>query len=516
MKSPARSFISEYTTKPEFYHNTLRWIIRSTEKLNFNHAYNLFNRIENHYTIPEHGINVMPPKSLPMLSGILGGYMLEKAIVYAKGSNRIHIDTIRTSAPKGEISLVALYNQYNSLYRPHSASTISQLSTIMMPIMSEQLRIQKPLYPDLMRFYRCFGQDGAIADFFIKTFNIDIRKMYFLGFLLFAYIINEYSKNKDVIVFTAEAFTYFISSVTEISKEDVEIFLSNISLTREEYIEKYHAIRFNSDQKPYDYSHQERFDRALPKVSYSYPLLKKDDKYMLISLNSYYEFLKMDRFYRMITFDISKDFKSTHVGPAIEKYVESLAKAYASTIPDQHPNVYGNRGYKLKGKKDEPDVILETDDYVLYIECKANAFGLKLLKEFDTNSFQKTLTAVEISKVNIDRYQKVHEDRLKGKKVFKILVFYEGLDNWFELLNYDVNTEISENDIQLMGIGTLENLFLQKLETIDALLESLKLHKNENPYDTTMEMIMEPVLDAISPDEAFFEQLAKEFGLQLK
>lgn len=516
MKSIATSFIDSYVKKPNTFHNSLRWIIRNIEGLDFDHAFNIFNRMENYNSIPEHGINFFPTTSMPMVSGLTGGYMLEKVIVYSNGNRRIDIDTINLNTPKGEIKLSTLHNRFNSLESINPDSKISQLSTIMIPIMSEQLRIQKPLYPDLIRFYRCFGQHKAIAGFFEDTFNIELRKMFFLGFLLYTYIINEYQNKRSIITFKIEPFIYYIQSVTEISREDVEIFIKNISLTREEYKTKYHELRLDPNGKRYDYSYQERFDRALPRVSYSYPLLKIEDRFILTSLNSYLEFLKMDRFYRMITFEISRDFKSKHVGPAIEQYVKSLANSYKETNLEVNLNVYGNEKYYIESeKKDEPDVILETDDYILYIECKANAFGMKLLKEFDSESFEKTLDAVKISLENINRYHEFHSERLKGKKVYKILVFYEGLENWFEMLTYDVNSYISENDMQLMGIGTLENLFLQKSKSIESILKEFKRHKDEHPYNTTMEMLLEPVNDMLDPNEDFFVQLAEEFGMQI-
>jgi hypothetical protein len=172
LKTQAAAFISKHMEKPTSMPNSLRWIIRNIEGLEFNHAFNIFNRMENHQFIPEHGINFFPTLDTPITSGLMGGYMLEKAIVFSQGKKLLEIDTVNLKTQKGETRLSTLHNRFNSLNSMNHNSKISQLSTIMIPIMSEQLRIQKPLYPGLIRFYRCFGQHEAISGFFEDTFKI--------------------------------------------------------------------------------------------------------------------------------------------------------------------------------------------------------------------------------------------------------------------------------------------------------------------------------------------------------
>ncbi|MDD3770301.1 MAG: hypothetical protein PHV10_06815 [Sulfuricurvum sp.] len=513
MSNQAEAFILSQTEKPLMYTNCLKWIIRHTTLLDFRHAFNIFNRLENQFSKPEHGVNFFSNDFLPIQHGLFGGYMLEKVIVYSNGESLINVNTVRNNFPSGDINLGDFYNRFNNVQKTLKSSAVSTLSTIMIPIMSEQLRLQKPLYPDLIRFFKCFGEDETISAYFEDTFHINFRKMYLLGFALFAYIVIQHRNGRSIIQFKTTEFINYIQAIPDVSSDDIEIFLNSIALTREQYIDKYHSARLDLKGNPYDYAYQEYFDRALPRISYSYPLLKVNESYLLISFASYIQFLKMDRFYRMLTFDISKDFKSTHIGPAIERYVASLASKYAETIPSESPCIHGNKGYKHKGKKDEPDVILETDKHILFIECKANAFGMHLIKEFDTKSFEKIVSSVKISIANINRYLTVHSERLNGKTVHKMLVFYEGIDQWFDVLSNDVNAVIPENDMILTGMATLENLFLQKHKSIWDLLKQFKEHKLKHPHAITLEMFLDPINENLPPDEAIFLDLAKEFGM---
>lgn len=504
----ANKFIDQYTNKSTTYTHSLKWIIRNVATMDFSKAFTLFNQIENYFIAPEYGFKFREQHDelIYLVSGLFGGYILEKIVVFANGNKSIDIDTINTNSPKGEISLRTLHNRFNSVSRVSTPSTINSLSAIFIPIFSEQLRLQRPLFPDFRRFHRCFGKNKAISDLFLEKFEIDLRKMYLLSFWLFIFINAQYRKGYKFIQFEPEQFVAYATAAGSIDEKDVLIFLEAISTSRVDYIAKYHELRTNQSGKHYDYNYQEYFDRALPRISYSYPLLRHDGKYLLISLASYYQFLKMDRFYRMITMEISEDFKSKYVGPAIEEYVKYIANEFKNANPELNPRVYGNEKYKVDGKKkDEPDVILETDEFVLFIECKANAFGLGFLKDFDQKNFDKTLTAVTTSVENITRYIGLHKERLSGKTIFRFLVFYEGMSDWFAMLEEDIEKHIPEHNMTVLGIDTLEVLLKKRADSLPTIIESFR--QNDPQYEQKY------LLTEIDTEDHFILAMAKELEI---
>lgn len=206
--------------------------------------------------------------------------------------------------------------------------------------------------------------------------------------------------------------------------------------------------------------------------------------------------------------EISNDFKSKYVGPAIEEYVKYIANEYKNTNLELNPSVYGNEKYEIGGnKKDEPDVILETDEFVLFIECKANAFGLGFLKDFNQKNFDKTLKAVATSIENIDRYIGLHKERLNGKTIFRFLVFYEGMPDWFAMLEEDIEKHIPGHNMIILGIDTLEVLLKKRADSLPTIIESFR--KNDSQYEQKY------LLTEIDTEEHSILAMAKELEIPL-
>lgn len=278
-------------------------------------------------------------------------------------------------------------------------------------------------------------------------------------------------------------------------------------------------MRQDQTGKQYNYDYQEYFDRSMPRINYSYPLLKYNGGYLLTSNVALTQFLKMDRIYRMMTEEINDSFKSDYIGPAIEQYARFLVDRYARTITYLNPITGGDKPYgPKKSHWKEPDAILETDEFILLIECKANPFSMKLLKDFDTKSFTKTIQSVETSITNINRYLTYHEKRLKEKKVIKMLVFFECQPDWFEMLIADVEMHLPNNGIKIIDFNILESFLQENSMTLLQIIESYDKKKSEYFSSITFEQYLESIGNSFKNNEEneydFLTILAREYGLE--
>lgn len=466
------AFINHFKMNPVSTHNCLKWLVRNVQELGFEESFNVFRAIENFSSDPDNGIDLFPGR-MDLISLVFGNYMIEKVIVYAQGKKNVSLDTIREHhlCSNNEVSLRNLFNHYNEGAKPEKRD-INPTASILLTYSSEQIRLQHKPMPDFVRFYCLFSKNEKINTAFFEQFQIELQTFSLLCFLLYAYIITKISKEKKRrYFFTSEEFKIYLSSASEISSDHIDIFLANISINRENYQSLYFKMRKNTEDILDKFETQEIYDRALPKISFSYPLLQYKGNYLITSLASLDEFLKMDRVYRMLAQEIDKDFKGNYIGPAIEEYARFLTREYSKHIQEFHPISGGNVKYDInKEKKDEPDAILETDQYILFIECKASAFSIDLFKSLTKKSIQRLFNDVNKSMININRYLSHHHERLLGKKVIKLLVYYEGQSDWYEMLLEDTYKEIKDHDLLIINFNILELLLGSYTKSIPELI----------------------------------------------
>lgn len=304
----------------------------------------------------------------------------------------------------------------------------------MLPLNKEQMKIQQNSTHSFNRFYNIFAKDDFISQEFEKQFGIDLHKVSMLSRALFSYVQKNIFGNEKI-GFKKEGFLSFTHVLHNISDEEKESFLNFISLSPKDYQTYYLMDRKDSDGELYSYEEQEFFDRAIPKISYQFPIIREGNVYYPISMTSFFHFMRMERFYRMMTHEI-QGFKDSTIGPKIETHIRELMQSYldASSI---NGNVRGDAKYYPFGKsksKDEPDAILETDNYVLFVESKSSAFNLKLYTEMKEVHIFRFIESIKKSLKNIDIYCEFHKEKLKGKKILNIISFYEEDTTAMEML----------------------------------------------------------------------------------
>ena len=71
--------------------------------------------------------------------------------------------------------------------------------------------------------------------------------------------------------------------------------------------------------------------------------------------------------------------------------------------------VYGDEEYTVgRNLYKDPDIIFETDDYIVIIECKTTPFSLNLLRYSDPDYLQTLQEGIDKSIKNIDERFLVH------------------------------------------------------------------------------------------------------------
>ncbi|PCI30169.1 MAG: hypothetical protein COB67_02470 [SAR324 cluster bacterium] len=424
------NFLDQVLTSPTSTANCLKWIIEHVKQLNLDNAIHTLQRIENKRSKTTDMINIFPQEDTDfnaMESVYFGNYMIEKVIIYAQGSKTIHLNGLFDK--NKQIRVGALYNHFSDVFKMPARSELELLPTLMIPIFAEQMALQQGPVQNIQRFYHIFATNKDINAAYKNKFGMKLTSIVLMYMGVFAYV--YYKKNpkaKDITYnFTPKELIQYFSTIPGLTRNDITLFLEMVSCTRERYKKEYFSFRSKKDGSAYAYAAQESFDRSLPRISYRFPFLNNEDgTYSLISLVSLNESMKMERVYRLLT-EVSKSFKGSYMGPAIEKYARALVNTYSKGIPHLNPKDGGDEQYGSRAnRKHQPDAILETDEYILLIECKANAFNLDLYKHLSKKDIKKFVDGVGTSLKNINEYLSFHSDRLKSKTVLSVLVYYEG------------------------------------------------------------------------------------------
>ncbi|MDF1877692.1 hypothetical protein JHD47_07670 [Sulfurimonas sp. SAG-AH-194-L11] len=460
-------------------HHNLKWLIREIKSLDRHNAISFLQKADL-FIYGYNGINIgkSSDDTHGLMVKILIPYLLDKVISFSDGRKIIyfdvpHLHNMSVSYNKNShVLFSSLYNCASNITKIFFSDEIVSIAKIMLPLNKEQMKIQQNNTHSFNRFYNIFAQEDSISQEFEKQFGIDLHQVSILSWALFAYI-QENVFGDEKVGFKKEDFVSFTHTLRNISHEDKEKFLNFISLSPKDYKAYYLMDRKDSDGKLYSYEEQEYFDRALPKVSYQFPLIKESNIYYPISLTSFFYFMRMERFYRIMTHEI-KGFKGSISGPRIETHIRELMQRYLDTS-STNGNVSGDARYYPFGKskpKDEPDAILETDNYVLFVESKSSAFNLKLYREMKETHILRLIENIKKSLKNIDLYCDYHKERLKGKKILKIISFYEEDTTTMELLLNNISKHITNEEYLLLGIDDLHRYLIPNNNSLDNIYTS--------------------------------------------
>lgn len=508
---------------PEQHHG-LKWLIREIQSLDKRKSISFLQKIDL-FIYGYNGIDI--GKSSDETRGLMVKlqipYLLDKVISFSDGTKEIYFDAPHLHNmgipydKKKHVLFSALYNCVNNITKISTSSEIVSIAKIMLPLNKEQMKIQQNNTHSFNRFYNIFAKDDFISQEFEKQFGIDLHKVSMLSWALLGYVQKNVFGNEKI-GFEKEGFLSFTHALHNISNEEKESFLNFISLSPKDYKSYYFMDRKNSDGELYSYEEQEHFDRALPKVSYQFPLIKEDNVYYPVSITSFFHFMRMERFYRMMTHKI-KGFKSSTIGPRIETHIRELMQSYLDTSGIDG-NVSGDAKYYPFGKsksKDEPDAILETDNYVLFVESKSSAFSLKLYSEMKKVHILRFIESIKKSLRNIDIYCEFHKERLKGKKILKIISFYEEDTTAMEMLLDNIKDYIGDTDYLLVGIDDLHRYLIPSDDSLDNIYTSyLKIRPT---HTTNFEFFMHKQgtqEESLFGNVNYIKDLAEKFHLPHK
>lgn len=385
------------------------------------------------------------------ITRIFFSYIIEKYIMYANGNIIFSQELI-----------VDLFNLFLEMDTKLPTGSLSNTSNRLLAYQREQLDLQEESMSSFIRFFYMYGTNTEVNKIFLKNTKITLSKYIYICTVLWMNIIKK----------GIEAFTSYDKDIqdTFIKQEELEIVLKHMSITRKKFQEKYSIFRK-------DYKDDEEYiDRVVPKISFFYPFLKDGNTYHLISYTALTEFMKMSSTYRMMTerFD-NISFKSEKAGPLFEKYVLSKVEEY-NDKNKINGKVSGNESYQEKGEKKAPDVILETAEYIVFIECKLNPFPIELFHKLDNGYLIKYKEAIENSLKNINRYKK----HIKSNKPsIQILVFFEHNQIYYDTLLQDVYPLTQDQSIFILSIESLELLLSLYPESLtkffDHFLENKKI-----------------------------------------
>lgn len=385
-------------------------------------------------------------------------YLIEKYLVYEKdtGIKRINPNEIVKAT--------------NIISRQSTFKKDNLLSELFFYLSYEQFSLQDNRFIiDYYRIVNIFQHSQDALKIIEKRFGLDIFKLINLHYVLVILIFDSKSPS---IKFSIKGFkNRLLKSINNITEKEIDIFLNNLLITKKEFKNKHLYFRYKKDSKgnlffcknnePISMSWEEQspIDRSFPKISYSYPLLLENniETMILTSYTALRESLKLERYIREI--NLISNFRGSYFGPLLEKYIGNFFTEFYNEN-NLDVKIYGNEEYYIgKDKFDAPDVIIETKDYIIFIESKTSAFNLeKALKNFSDEDYKKYFEDIEKSSKNIKRYLDENSN-LKMKKIYKFISFIVPQSAMVSALPNDKKKIYDiDNDLIITDLNSLEAL----------------------------------------------------------
>lgn len=384
-------------------------------------------------------------------------YFIEKYLVYESSSGVRGIlanDIVKSS---NIISTQSSFNKENLL------------NEVFFYLSYEQFTLQDYRFTnDYYRIVNMFQSSEDALNIIEKEFKLPLFKMISLHHFLVIWIFNEKAPS---VRFSISRFKKSVlESIRNVTERELDIFLDNLLISHDKFKDIHCNFRYKKDSKgkvlldknnkPINMSWEEQspIDRSFPKISYSFPLLStNDNKHMILtSYTALRESLKLERYIREIT-SIPR-FKSDYYGPLLEEYIKILFCDYYKDNQIE-VKIYGDEVYTIgKNEYKAPDVIIENDQYVIFIESKTSAFNLeKALKNFSTEEHEKYFKDIEKSSKNINRYLDVNTE-LKEKKIYKFVSFIAPQSAMVSALPDKISEYNISDDLIITDLNSLEAL----------------------------------------------------------
>lgn len=430
-------------------------------------------------------------------------YMSEKLIVTLNNKSK------RAKNPRNSI-IDFLKDAYLGSGSIKSSSDRGILEKLFFNFGYDQIKLQKKsrIAQSFVRILELYKPYPEVDDYLIDTIGLNLEKICILIWILFSYIIKP---KKVFIHFSIEDFKKYAVLSESIENEDIDKFLDFMLVDLKTFKDEYFRVRTNLETKElYSDKKLEEIDQFLPKISFWYPLLLVPNRkeMFLVSYTALVQSMELERLYDLIYNCNIENFKGNTHGPAFENYVKNFIKKRVSA------KVYGNERYKVSKKiiYDEPDAIVEFDDYVVFIECKSKPFNiLEALQEFNDYKFIKIENDYKTSNENIDRYLKYGKD-FKEKHIYRIMVY---LSSDSVSLSSVVPKPVSSEMLITTDIRSLEMLFSLDGVEIDKVLDEYCSLVKKNSI-SSLDSLIEPSYYKNVNDELSNTKFKDIFNTHLK
>ncbi len=403
-------------------------------------------------------------------------YLLEKFIVFNTVAGK------RTIENNKIFKIFNLTNQLG-LGTYTKELTLEKLSFL---IDYEQIRFQYDNNKNLQyRYLKLFSNNDTTKEIINLVLKMSLDKFIVLSLSFVLFIRNS---KKVSIKFDIEKFKYFIlKGQNSFTKNDINNFIQYISIDKQSFIKKYYTIRkinFNDDEEILSDELLKEVDRYLPKVSFYYPIIIENNNYYISSYTAIIEFLKLERVFTEISEnkDIDKNYRSDILG---KKLIEEYVKNEANVFQEKYKidlKIHGGQVYNVsKNKFDEPDCILETSNYIIFIECKNSISHLiKSIQNFDDKIKNRISNDLKTSDDNINRYLQNHTSAA-NKKIYKFLMYFNVTPISIANLKFNL---FPKNDFILTDIGSVELLFRTDCKDLSQIINEYENQHNDDPlYD---------------------------------
>lgn len=440
--------LKEKKYNPIIHYSILRYDAYSFSKFNFKNKLDFFD-------------NEKVDKLKYLLTNIFFSNFAEKYIIYTDSEN------------KDDVTFQDMRDYHDMIVNSKGVEEKKNiLANIFFKISHEQMIFQERYFEQYFFRMICIFEDCEISKGKVKEItSLDFEKLIVLIWFLYTHIV---AQDKVISIIDREVFkdSNYGENITNISYKEIDIFLDFISVSKDEFKEKYFFFRKGNNDKILSYEKLEYIDQYLPKPSYYYPFIKTEDKNLqLISYTALNQFIHLERVFSLIA-DSDIDYRTRILGDLLEKYIYKLFLNFQSVQGDDVIKVhyYEEQEYYPTKRitRHYPDIIVEGQEYIIFIESKSSALKLKqAIQNFEKEAFTSTVKAINKSKTNINEFLKYNPlglQNIETKKIYKFVCFNVISSSMLSaLLSADF---IDAEDLVMTDLSSLE-LFSHPSDKID-------------------------------------------------
>ena len=364
-----------------------------------------------------------------------------------------------------DLTLEELNKIYEIIFvkSPSFSNKENLLAKMLFSISHEQILFQeRKVNQYINRVLGLLGNCEVSKSYLLSKTGLDLEKMVVLYWSLFSFITKDNTVKTHYSI--PEFKNFVLAGIKDelINENDLDNFFKFVLTEIEELKKLYFNFR-KVNSKWINYEELHNIDKYLPKVSFYAPFVKtKDEEFLLISYSGLTQFMCMEKvFYTII--EQPGNYKKNIFGPLLESYIADLVNRYIRLNNSSiQLHYYEDQRYETPdGSFHYPDLVLESDKFVIFIESKTSGFALKnALVDFSKNTFSSTISGIKKSQKNIDRFVKYNPLNIKNletKQHYKLVSFNAVSGSMLGALRHADFIEL--NDVLLVDFQSFETLF---------------------------------------------------------